>query len=131
MWKKNARKLIQESSHNPSIDAKASLQLVLLKLRQGIEFGDVIVNGCVSVYDEDKVGDNMAIEDFDLSDPSSISNFIYKTGLNIDQNFFSVLRDNKISSTKCEINNLISHKFDSCFDKIYLLSTRTNAKTVC
>ena len=98
------RKLIQESSHNPSIDAKASLQLVLLKLRQGIEFGDVIVNGCVSVYDEDKVGDNMAIEDFDLSDPSSISNFIYKTGLNIDQNFFNVLRDNKISSIKFAIN---------------------------
>lgn len=93
--------MIQEGSHNPTIDAKASIQLVLLKLRQSLEFGDVIVNGCVNIYDDENIEStvsNMTIEDIDLSDPASISKFIYQTGLNIDQNLFSVLRDNKISS---------------------------------
>lgn len=93
--------MIQEGSHNPTIDAKASIQLVLLKLRQSLEFGDVIVNGCVNIYDEENIEstiNNMTIEDIDLSDPTSISKFIYHTGLNIDQNLFGVLRDNKISS---------------------------------
>lgn len=93
--------MIQEGSHNPSIDAKASLQLILLKLRQGIDFGDVIVNGCVNLYDDENIVgtiNNMSIEDINLGDTRSISKFIYQTGLNIDQNIFNVLRDNKISS---------------------------------
>lgn len=94
------RKLIQESTHNPTIDAKASLQLVLLKLRQGLEFGDVIVNGCTNVYDDEKLN-KIDLEDIDLSDPISISKFIYQTGINIEQNFFNVLRDNKIESISC------------------------------
>jgi len=97
-------KLIQEGSHNPSIDAKASIQLVLLKLRQGHDFGDVIVNGCVNVYDENVVqNSNMAIEDIDLNNSASISKFIYQTGLNINQSFFNVLRDNAISSKLCVV----------------------------
>ncbi|RNA33498.1 RNA exonuclease NEF-sp isoform X2 [Brachionus plicatilis] len=91
-------KLIQESTHNPVIDAKSSLQLVLLKLRQGLDFGDVIVNGCTNVY-KDHVA--MPFEGFDNSfkdNVASISKFIYQTGLNIEQNFFQVLIDNSIKS---------------------------------
>lgn len=33
-----------------------------------------------------------------LSDPARIAKFIYQTGLNIQQDFFNVLRDNDISS---------------------------------
>ena len=82
------------------IDAKASLQLVLLKLRQSLDFGDVIINGCTNVYDEKLLKDsfNMSMDNLDLSDPASISRFIYQTGLNIDQSFFNILRDNSISS---------------------------------
>ena len=36
---------IQQQSHNPVFDALVSLKLVLLKLKQGLEFGDVIING--------------------------------------------------------------------------------------
>jgi len=57
------------------------------------------VNGCVNVYDENVVqNSNMAIEDIDLNNSASISKFIYQTGLNINQSFFNVLRDNAISS---------------------------------
>ena len=69
----------------------------MLKLRQGLEFGDVIVNGVVNVYDEEK-WNTIDLENIDLTDPISISKFIYQTGINIDQNFFNVLRDNKIQS---------------------------------
>lgn len=36
---------IQQQSHNPVFDARVSLKLVLLKLKHGLEFGDVIING--------------------------------------------------------------------------------------
>jgi hypothetical protein len=55
------------------------------------------VNGCTNVYDEEKLN-TFNMEDIDLSDPFSISKFVYKTGINIEQNFFHVLRDNKIDS---------------------------------
>ncbi len=96
----SSSKLIQEGSHNPSIDAKTAIQLVLLKLRQGIDFGDVIVNGCVNVYDEN-VAQNFHLDDIDMNSTASISKFIYKTGLSINQNFFNILRDNKISCELC------------------------------
>ena len=98
-------KIIQETVHNPTIDARSSMELVLLKLRRCLEFGDVIAGGCINTYSLDekitkKSGDEFSIEMgcLDLSDPIKISKFIYKTGMNIDQNFFNVLRDNKISS---------------------------------
>jgi hypothetical protein len=94
--------MIQESTHNPTIDAKASLQLVLLKLRRGIDFGDVIINGCTNMYNDSENPEakieQFCFEDLDLSNASSISKFIYDTGLNIDQNFFNVLNRNNISS---------------------------------
>jgi hypothetical protein len=46
---------IQQDSHNPVHDAIASIKLVLLKLRQGLEFGDVIING---IPDGDDVDEN-------------------------------------------------------------------------
>jgi len=36
---------IQTQSHNPVFDALVSIKLVLLKLKRGLEFGDVIING--------------------------------------------------------------------------------------
>lgn len=92
--------MIQESSHNPVIDAKASLQLVLLKLRNSLEFGDVIVNGCTNIYNENQLKESIDLNIFglDLSNSSAISRFIYQTGLNIDQNFFSLLKTNQIKS---------------------------------
>ena len=48
-------KQIQETTHNPSIDAKVSLELVLLKLRQSIHFGDAIVNGCLNNNEINKI----------------------------------------------------------------------------
>lgn len=93
------RKIIQETVHNPSIDAKSSLELVLLKLRRGLEFGDVIANGCSNSFSIDQFQPSeFNMDNLDLSDPFKISKFIYQTGLNIDQNFFNVFRDNKISS---------------------------------
>lgn len=73
---------------------------MLLKLRQSLDFGDVIINGCTNVYDEKLLKDSfsMSMDNLDLSDPASISRFIYQTGLNIDQSFFNILRDNSISS---------------------------------
>ncbi len=88
--------MIQESKHNPVIDAQASIQLVLLKLRKGMDFGDVIMNGCTNIFEDDEV--NIMDSNLNLSDPASISKFIYQTGLNINQDFFDVLRDNKITS---------------------------------
>jgi hypothetical protein len=41
-----------------------------------------------------------------LSDPAKIARFIYQTGLNIQQDFFNVLRDNDISS-KIEFSMII------------------------
>jgi hypothetical protein len=91
-------KLIQEDKHNPAIDARASLELVLLKLRQGFDFGDVIINGCINMFDQED--HNLINLDglSSLSDPAKIAKFIYQTGLNIQQEFFNVLRDNDISS---------------------------------
>ena len=103
LYKQNilfSRKMIQEASHNPVIDAKASLQLVLLKLRNSLEFGDVIVNGCTNIYNENQLKESIDLNIFglDLSNSSAISRFIYQTGLNIDQNFFSLLKSNQIKS---------------------------------
>lgn len=95
--------MIQEASHNPAIDAKASIQLVLLKLRHGVDFGDVIVNGCVNIYEDFHNETNishMTMDNTDLSDPDTISKYIYQTGLNINQEFFNILRDNEISSRR-------------------------------
>lgn len=86
--------MIQESTHNPVIDAKASMQLCLLKLRQSLEFGDVIISGCTNIYQEQI---NLSI-DVDLSSPDKISRFIYQTGMNIDQNFYSILKRHSINS---------------------------------
>ena len=96
-------KIIQETVHNPTIDARSSMELVLLKLRRSLEFGDVIAGGCLNTYALDeqlaKIGESsIDMDGLDLSDPFKISKFIYHTGMNIDQNFFNVLRDNKISS---------------------------------
>ena len=86
------------------------MELVLLKLRRSLEFGDVIAGGCINTYNLDNeqtasrgkaTNDTAFLIDMhsdDLSDPVKISKFIYHTGMNIDQNFFNVLRDNKISS---------------------------------
>jgi hypothetical protein len=80
------------------VDAKASLQLVLLKLRHGLDFGDVIINGCTNSYDEAlQLENKMDIDNLDMTDPTTVSKFIYQTGLNIDQDFFHVLRDNNLS----------------------------------
>lgn len=93
----NLRKLIQESIHNPVIDARASMQLVLLKLRKSLDYGDVIINGCKEIFD-----DNLTMldgfENADLSSPETISKFIYQTGLNVDQNLFNILKDYEIPS---------------------------------
>ena len=74
------------------------MELVLLKLRQGFDFGDVIINGCINMFDQE----DHNIINLDglnnLSDPARIAKFIYQTGLNIQQDFFNVLRDNDISS---------------------------------
>lgn len=78
-----------------------SLQLVLLKLRQSLNFGDAIINGCTNIFEESQFKDtieNMTLDDINIKDPYAISKFIYQTGLNIDQNFFNILRDYKISS---------------------------------
>jgi RNA exonuclease 1 len=99
-------KIIQETVHNPTIDARSSMELVLLKLRRSLEFGDVVAGGCMNTYALDESitksgsGEDLLIQmgSLDLSDPMKISKFIYQTGMNIDQNFFNVLRDNKISS---------------------------------
>jgi hypothetical protein len=74
------------------------LELVLLKLRQGFDFGDVIINGCINMFDQED--HNIINLDClnNLSDPARIAKFIYQTGLNIQQDFFNVLRDNDISS---------------------------------
>jgi hypothetical protein len=92
------RKLIQEGAHNPTVDAKASLQLVLLKLRHGLDFGDVIINGCTNSYDEAlQLENKIDIDNLDMTDPATVSKFIYQTGLNIDQDFFHVLRDSNLN----------------------------------
>jgi hypothetical protein len=96
------RRIIQEGKHNPVIDAKATMQLVLLKLRQSLDFGDVIINGCVDTYN--KVQLNMDL-DIDMSTPDKISNYIYKTGLNITQTTFDILDYYKVPS-KCFISEL-------------------------
>lgn len=99
----NKRKLIQESTHNPVVDARASMQLVLLKLRRGFEFGDVIVNGCTSVFDDDANtigGDLVGFDQIDFTNDESIRKFIYQTGLNIEQNFFDALTRNSVSSAQ-------------------------------
>lgn len=74
------------------------MELVLLKLRQGFDFGDVIINGCINMFDQEDHNiinlDGLS----NLSDPARIAKFIYQTGLNIQQDFFNVLRDNDISS---------------------------------
>ena len=74
------------------------MELVLLKLRQGFDFGDVIINGCINMFDQE----DHNIINLDglnsLSDPAKIAKFIYQSGLNIQQDFFNVLRDNDISS---------------------------------
>lgn len=93
-------KLIQESTHNPSVDARASMQLVLLKLRRGFDFGDVIINGCTSMFDEEDANDLAGFDQVDMNNEESIRKFIYQTGLNIEQNFFDVLSRHSISSNK-------------------------------
>lgn len=107
--------MIQESTHNPVIDAKSSLQLVLLKLRQGLDFGDVIVNGCTNVYKDQIIFDNF--ENNNLSDVSSINKFIYQTGLNIDQNFFQVLIDNSIKSVYID-QEIVKYNLPKLFNTI-------------
>jgi hypothetical protein len=104
--------------HNPTIDAKASMQLTLLKLRQGLDFGDVIINGCTNLYDEveyKKFHENhFDTEKLDLSDPATIAKFIYQTGLNIDQDLFKVLNDNLLDGIYIE-NQLKRNKYLSKF----------------
>lgn len=63
-----------------------------------MDFGDVIVNGCTNVYKNHLATPFEGFDPTNLSDVSSISKFIYHTGLNIDQNFFQVLLDNSIKS---------------------------------
>jgi hypothetical protein len=97
-------KIIQESKHNPTEDAKASLQLVLLKLRLGLDFGDVIINGCMNIYNSEQSlltkTFGQSLNTLNFGDVHSISKFIYQTGINIDQNVFNVLRNHCISSNK-------------------------------
>ncbi len=90
-----ARRIIQEAQHNPVIDAKVTMQLVLLKLRQGLDFGDVIINGSVDVYNNIQL--NMDL-DIDMSKPDKIASYIYKTGLNINQTTFDILDFYKVQS---------------------------------
>lgn len=91
--------MIQEGTHNPVIDAKASLQLVLLKLRNGIDFGDVIINGCTNMFSEEN-RNTINFEHMDLSDPKAIARFIYHTGINITQEFFYALTNANVSGMK-------------------------------
>lgn len=98
--------MIQEGAHNPTIDARVSLQLVLLKLRQSLDFGDVIINGCTNLSQQDQMSssiEQMFLDESNIKDMSTITKIIYETGLNIDQNFFQVLLDNSVSSRKLSI----------------------------
>lgn len=85
------------------MDARASMQLVLLKLRRGFAFGDVIINGCTSQLDEDGADDEtndwVGFDQVDFNSDESIRKFIYQTGINIEQNFFDALKRSDISST--------------------------------
>lgn len=106
--------MIQEGTHNPTIDAKASLQLVLLKLRNGIDFGDVIINGCTNIYADGQLVESatmgkFSLDNLDLGDPQAIANFIYETGLNVDQNFFNVLSRFNIPCNFFEFFVVVSH----------------------
>ena len=95
------------------MDAKVSLQLVLLKLRHGLDFGDVIINGCTNSYDESvQLESKLDMMNLDLSDPATVSKFIYATGLNIEQDFFHLLRDNNLSGIYIE-NKLKPNRYFS------------------
>lgn len=74
------------------------MQLVLLKLRRGLDFGDVIINGCTSMFNEEDQADLAGFDQVDLNSEESIRKFIYQTGLNIEQDFFDVLGRSSISS---------------------------------
>lgn len=74
------------------------MQLVLLKLRRGFDFGDVIINGCTSMLDEEDRIDLAGFDQVDLNNEESIRKFIYQTGLNIEQSFFDALKRHSISS---------------------------------
>lgn len=77
------------------------MQLVLLKLRRGFDFGDAIIHGCTSMFDEEatlSAEDLLGFDEVDFTNEESIRKFIYQTGLNIEQNFFDVLNRNSISS---------------------------------
>ncbi len=80
------------------IDAKVTMQLVLLKLRQGLDFGDVIMNGSVDVYNNIELNLDL---DIDMSRPEKIANYIYKTGLNINQTALEILDYYKVPSKFC------------------------------
>ena len=123
--------MIQESSHNPATDARASIELVLLKLRNGIEFGDCIVNGCTNVFSSSSStiadeGDFHVKVDLEamassMSDPFAISKFIYHTGLNIKQNFFNILRDNKHTSISIVIRLRLDYVANLSINSRYML----------
>jgi hypothetical protein len=111
----NRRKIIQEGAHNPLIDARCSLNLVLLKLRHGIQFGDVIINGCTDAFGSQQLEMNICLDDqmSDLSDPAKLSKFIYQSGINIDQSFENVLKTHSITNIRRTCKSLEETELDS------------------
>ena len=75
---------IQQQSHNPVFDARVSLRLVLLKLCQGLEFGDVIINGIPMGEEKISEGNDAGYETiFDMLDRLSVKSILIDRQLNI------------------------------------------------